>query len=313
MPARQLAIYNEPSESRGRRQSRAVRKSAPASFGTSRSPRRSCASSRSRSRMARLASLTATYMLQPPFSDKPRGARIATTASSSTSTTSTPRGNSSALTASRFEQVDRLKGRCSRPCVDPGRAIRSAVLCQACHLQISVGRTVQVFIAAEGEAIERRQRAGRVTDQRKMADRGSAMTGAPVWNLSHFATSVSDIAGSSQTAYRIEQRQRSPRARMTTTATAERPRCANAAWRAIASIIGRKVDCADRTLSAKQRAVRNCRHRSTFPAQRVEIDPRRRSLPRLAAALGDHRRPQRRQHFGFHASENRSDCTSAST
>jgi len=49
----------------------------------------------------------------------------------------------------------------------------------------------------------------RVTDQRKWQTEESAMTGAPVWNLSHFAKSeVSDIAGSSQTGrIVIEQRQ----------------------------------------------------------------------------------------------------------
>jgi hypothetical protein len=82
----------------------------------------------------------------------------------------------------------------------------------------------------------------------------SVTTGAPLWNLSHFATSVvSDILESSQIGVSWSN---------SVSAIAAVPRItddgvpteATTRWtlpgRAIASITDRKVDCADNTLSA---------------------------------------------------------------
>src|SRR5688572_26704291 len=62
----------------------------------------------------------------------------------------------------------------------------------------------------------------------------------------------------------------------------------------------RKVDCADNTLSAKPAGNSAAVVMSTLTThQCVEVNPRRRGLSSLAAALLDHRLTQRRDHLGL--------------
>src|SRR6185437_4472429 len=88
----------------------------------------------------------------------------------------------------------------------------------------------------------------------KLQTEGSSSTGAPLWNLSHFATSeVSDILASSQIGVSLSNRVSAiaavPHIIGPGVPTLATTRC-TVPGRAIASITERKVDCADSTLLA---------------------------------------------------------------
>ena len=113
----------------------------------------------------------------------------------------------------------------------PGpRNSKRRALRQAFDLQDQRGRTIRIFVAAERKAIERGKRARHRRSAQNWQIEESAITGAPVWNLSHFATSdVSDIRGiepDRRIVIEQGQRDRGGAAHHRRQARRRRPRCA---------------------------------------------------------------------------------------
>ncbi len=203
------------------------------------------------------ASLDGDIHASASLRDEPRRARESRQwHRHATSTTSMPRGNSAALTASRSNRSAGWIAACkiAVPSMPGPRSSNAGPCVQAFDLQDQRRRTIRIFIAAERKAIEIGQRAG-IADQRETADRGIRDHRRAGVEFEPFATSdVSDIASvEPDRRVVIEQCQRDGggAAHHARQARRRRPRCAaTLPGRAIASITERKVDCADNTLSA---------------------------------------------------------------
>ena len=265
------------------------------------------------------ASLDGNVHAQPPLAASRVVRGIATIASSWTSTTSMPRGNSVTLMASRSNRSCGWIEACSdRRAVDAGAAqLERGALRQAFDLQDQRRRTIRIFIAAEREAIERRKVLG-IADQRKTADRGIRNDRRAGVEFEPFGDiRLSPTSGRrARPAYRGRTgsaRWRRCRA-SSRQACRRRPRYAECCRDAPShpSRSGRSIapttPCRQIRRAVRQRVVMS----ALTPYQRVEIDPRRRGLRGLAVPLCDHRRTQRRDHLCFHAPANLSDCTMAS-
>ncbi len=217
-----------------------------------------------------------------------------------------PRGNSAALMASRSNRSRGwIEARSARRAVDAGALqLDNGAIRQAFDLQDQRRRTVRIFIAAEREAIERRQVFG-VAHQRKTGDRRIRDNRRAGVELEPFG----DVRRRRHPAVEpdrrivIEQGQRYARPCRASSRPAcrLRTRCAECCRDAPShpSRSGRSIapttPCRQILRAIRQRVVMS----ALTPHQCVEIDPRRRGFRGLAVSLFDHRRTQRRDDLGF--------------
>ena len=276
------------------------------SSGTSRSPRRSCASRRWAFSMARSPPLTATYMLSLP-SRKPRRARYGDNGIVMNQHDIDAARKQRGVDGQPLEQISRLQSwRAAPPCRRcRGRAARKPaprVRLSTCRISVVERSGYSLLPNAK------RSSAGRfcaIADQREAADRRIRDNRRAGVELEPFGDvrrrRHPRIEPDRRIVIEQGQRDRGGAAHHRCRRAGRRRRCAERCRDAPShpSRSGRSIAP---TTPCRQilRAVRQRSSSSALtPHQRVEIDPRRRRFRGLAVSLGDHRRAQRRDHLGF--------------